>query len=110
MATSQGGTPPQTTLEDPQGAFASQPLKALLQRFRQNTPLITTPDEAEANDDWRRIVAHTKGTPAQKVEHLTTLAAAGFDAPTYHRQALNSLLAALKAENATLKAAQHHEL
>jgi hypothetical protein len=38
------------------------------------------------------------------------LAEAGFDAPTYHRQALNTLLQALKAENAALKAAQHHQL
>jgi hypothetical protein len=83
-------------------ATASHPFKALLQRFKQ--------EATETNEDWRRIIAHLAGSPAQKVEHLTALTKAGFDAPTYHRQALETLLQALKAENAALRAAQHHNL
>lgn len=93
-----------------QDALASHPFKALLQRFRQDATLCYPANTPETDEDWRRIVAHTAGTPAQKVQHLTLLTEAGFDAPTYHRQALETLLQALKAENAALKAAQQHQL
>ncbi len=93
-----------------QDALASHPFKALLQRFRQDAALHQPTSSPEITEDWQRIAAHTAGSPAQKVDYLTSLAEAGFDAPTYHRQALNTLLQALKAENAALKAAQHHQL